>query len=249
MSRWKRSRWAWLHWFCCLLTADEQEPMRRWTDEEMGRWTDDHYWPFGCTGCASCAAFWQFCWLRWLRQLRCNWTQPSALFLTSTARPCPRSPLSPPPRPASCRHCCPPPTLHPSPCRHSSCCRHQHPPPSPPRHRCRPSSPPCCWYWGWSGSQRTNRLTRVGSRDAYASKKQDHQRWMSTVDKLQVVWQMDRLMRWFFRLYDPAFSWTLKWLIWSQIWPKTQMIYVNEVRTCVGINFCWLVWVQEAFTF
>ena len=52
-----------------------------------------------------------------------------------------------------------------------------------------------------------------------------------------------------FRLYDPAFSWTLKWLIWSQIWLKTQMIYVNEVRTCVGINFCWLVWVQEAFTF
>ena len=25
-------------------------------------------------------------------------------------------------------------------------------------------------------------------------KKQDHQRWISTVDKLQVVWQMDRLM-------------------------------------------------------
>ena len=24
--------------------------------------------------------------------------------------------------------------------------------------------------------------------------KQDHQRWISTVDKLQVVWQMDRLM-------------------------------------------------------
>ena len=145
--------------------------MRRWVDERMT--TIDHLVALvalvalpsdsfaGCAGCASCAA---------------TRTQPSALFLTSTARPCPRSPLSPPPRPASCRHCCPPPTLHPSPCRHSSCCRHQHPPPSPPRHRCRPSSPPCCWYWGWSGSQRTNRLTRVGSRDAYASKKQDHQR-------------------------------------------------------------------------
>ena len=26
------------------------------------------------------------------------------------------------------------------------------------------------------------------------NEKQDHQRWISTVDKLQVVWQMDRLM-------------------------------------------------------
>ena len=27
------------------------------------------------------------------------------------------------------------------------------------------------------------------------------------------------------------------------------MFYANEVRTCIGINFWWLIWVQEAFTF
>ena len=53
----------------------------------------------------------------------------------------------------------------------------------------------------------------------------------------------------FLDFFDPVFSWSLKWLIWSQIWPKTQMFYANEVRACIGINFWWLIWVQEAFTF